>query len=108
MYTNFLQGKERLENIVDSVKHGCCIGSAICEVHWEVFLEWKRIGRGRQLRGERQLEAEKKKSHKLNYRVVIELGIMEYLTGEDLNFKHQAKRLNQRVKIFKAEAKLLT
>lgn len=60
------------------------------------------------MRGERQLEAEKKKSHKLTYRVVIEFGIVEYLTGEDLNFEHQAKRLNQRVNIFKAEAKLLT
>ena len=47
-------------------------------------------------------EAEKKKSHNLNFscdRVVIGSGIMEYLTDEDLNFKHQAKRLNQRVKI---------
>ena len=41
-------------------------------------------------------------------KVVIGLGIMDYLTEEDLKFKHQAKRLNQRVKIFKAQAQLFT
>lgn len=41
-------------------------------------------------------------------KVVIGLGIMDYLTEEDLKFKHQAKRLNQMVKIFKAQAQLFT
>lgn len=79
----------------------------------EVVLEWKRIGRGKQLGGEgkRQTETEKKKSLNLNFhckRVGIEVGIMEDLTDEDLNCKQQDERFNQRVKIFKAEAKLLT
>lgn len=41
--------------------------------------------------------AEKKQGHNLNLscdRVVIGVGITEYLADEDLNFKHQAERLN--------------
>lgn len=59
-----------------------------------------------------EAEAEKEKRHiNLNFscdRLVIGLGIMECLLDEELNFKYQTKRLSQRVKIFKAQTKLLT
>lgn len=55
----------------------------------------EKKGSGKQ---ERKAGTEKKMCD----RVVIGLGIIEYLTDQDLNFMHQAKRLNPRVKIFKA------
>lgn len=58
-----------------------------------------------------EAEAEKEKCHiNLNFRcdrLVIGLGIRECFLDEELNFKHQTKRLSQRVKIFKAQTKLL-
>lgn len=61
-------------------------------------------GKSKEVENKRKAGTEKKKCD----RVVIGLGIVEYLTDQDLNFKHQATRLNRRVKIFKAQAKLLT
>lgn len=66
----------------------------------------RRVGRGKQ-----KADRGREENVIINLscdRVVTGLGIMECLTGENLSFKHQAKRLNQRFKIFKAQAKLLT